>query len=588
MRSRAPLLLLFLSCLLSAQQRPPVVLVNGFQVACDPTATSSGTFGNLQQYLTQDGATVYFFNNCQYPGASIETLGQDFGKYLASLKNLDGSNVTTVDVVAHSMGGLIVRSYLAGKQNTAGLFQPPATPAIRKLVLLATPNFGTPVASLASFLGPQTAEMALGSRFLSDINTWNQDADDLRGVDSLAVAGNAAVYSDGSLTLPNASDGVVSLTSASLAFSPFAPPQRTRVVPYCHTNLSLFPCNGPAIANVTSTSHLPGQIIRSFLGGTTDWTSIGTTPDQDPVLSKYGGSLLEFETAAGSLDASTAGVTFGTPATTLQSGATATFYAEFVPAAAASLHYTTSAGAQTTPFTIPAGGAHASLIKPAPLVYRVQTAAAAVPTLDLAAGSLISIYGSGLSSLTASSSSATLPLQLGNVTVSAGGSDIPLLYVSPTQINAFLPADLSGLVSLEVKNPDGAATLNLLLDPAVPAIFTQDASGAGPAAALHNSSALPVTASNPAAPGEYVQLYCTGLGATHASAGLHVTTLAVQLYLGSPAVPVPVVFSGLAPGFTGLYQVNFQIPTGTPSGSALPLYIVAGARTSNAVTLAVR
>jgi uncharacterized protein (TIGR03437 family) len=591
MRSCATLLFLNSWFLLSAQQRPPVVLVNGFQIACDPTATSAGTFGNLQQYLTQDGAAVYFFNNCQYPGASIETLGQDFGKYLASLKNLDGTAVTTVDVVAHSMGGLIVRSYLSGKQNTAGLFQPPAAPALRKLILLATPNFGTPVASLASFLGPQASEMALGSAFLWDLNTWLQNADDLRGVDSLAVIGNAAIYSNGSLTLQNASDGVVSLTSASLAFSPFAPPERTRIVPYCHTNQSLFPCNGPAIANVNSTSQLPGQIIRSFLAGSTDWASIGATPGQDPVLSRYGGSLLEFETAAGSL-ASASNVTFGTPATAFQSGAAATFYAEFVPAASATLSYSTSAGAQTTPFTIPAGGAHASLIRPSPLVYRVQTAAAAVPTLDLAAGSLISIYGAGLSSLTASSSSATLPLQLGNVTVSAGGNGIPLLYVSPTQINAYLPADLSGLVPLEVKNPGGAMTLNLLLDPAVPAIFTQDASGTGAAAALHNSSEILVTPSNPAAPGEYLQLYCTGLGATHVSGGLDVTTLAAQVFLGSPPVSLPVVFSGLAPGFTGLYQVNFQIPagipTGMPSGSAVPLYVVVGARTSNTVTLAVQ
>jgi uncharacterized protein (TIGR03437 family) len=588
MRFRAPLLLLCSSCLLSAQQRPPVVLVNGFQLSCDPAAASSSTFGNLQQYLTQDGAAVYFFNNCQYPGASLETLGQDFGNYLASLKNLDGSSVTTVDVVAHSMGGLIVRSYLAGKQNTEGLFQPPAAPAIRKLVLLATPNFGALAASLASSLGPQTSEMALGSRFLAGLNTWNQDADDLRGVDAIAVAGNAAVYSNGSLTLPDASDGVVSLTSASLSFSPFAPPARTRVVPYCHTNLSLFPCNGPAIANVTSTTHLPGQIIRSFLAGSTDWTSLGTPSAQDPVLSRYGGSLLEFETASGAPDPTAANVTFGNPPTAFPSGADATFYAEFVPAASASLHYTNSAGPQSTAFTLPAGGARASLIKPAPLVYRVQTAAAALSTLDLAPGSLISIYGAGLSSLTASSSSATLPLQLANVTVSAGGSAIPLLYVSPTQINAYLPASLSGLVPLQVNNPAGTMTLNILLAPAVPAIFTHDASGAGPASALHNSSELPVTASNPAAPGEYIQLYCTGLGASHVSGPLDVTTLEAQVYLGSPAVSAPVSFSGLAPGFTGLYQVNFQIPDGLPPGSAVPLYIVSGARASNTVTLAIR
>ncbi len=588
MRSRT-LFLIFGCCLaLRGQQRPPVVLVNGFQIGCDPTATSSSTFGNLEQYLTQDGAAVYFFNNCQDSGASIETLGQDFGRYLASLKNLDGASVGTVDVVAHSMGGLIVRCYLAGKQNTAGLFQPPSAPAIRKLVLLATPNFGTPIASLAAFLGPQTAEMALGSRFLWDLNSWLQDSDDLRGVDALAVVGDAAIYTNLSLTLPNGSDGVVSVTSASLGFSPFATLQRTRIVPYCHTTLSLFPCNGPAIANVTSTSHLPGQIVSSFLAGTTDWTTIGATPDQDAVLSKYGGSLVEFETAGGVLETSVSRVTFGTPATPFQGGATATSYAEFVPGGSGTLSYTTPSGAQTAPLPVAAVGAHAAIIKPAPVLYRVQSAAAAASTLDLAAGSLISIYGSGLSSLTASSSSATLPLQLAGVTVSAGGSEIPLLYASPTQINAYLPASLSGLVPFEVRNSTGAATLNLLLDSAVPAIFSQDASGTGAAAALHNSSELPVTVSSPAAPGEFVQLYCTGLGATQASGGLDMTTLPVQVFLGAPAAPVPVLFSGLAPGFDGLYQINIQIPQSAPAGPALPLYVVAGSRTSNAVTLAVK
>ncbi len=497
---RALLLASLLGAAASAQ-RPPVVLVNGFQIACDPTASSNGTFGNLEQYLTSDGAAVYFFNNCQDPGASLETLGQDFGKYLAGLKNMDGSPVQTVDVVAHSMGGLIVRCYLAGKQNTAGMFQPPPAPGIRKLVLLASPNFGTPLGSLAAFLVPQASEMALGSRFLWDLDSWNQGADDLRGVDAIAVAGNAAGYTNLSTTLAHASDGVVSLTSASLGFSPFAGAARTRIVPYCHTSLSLFPCNGPSIANVDSPSHLPGQIVRSFLASTADWESIGAAPDGDPVLSRYGGSLVEIETAAGALASGVSGVSFNGAADGYTSGASATFFDEFVPAGAGTLAYTAASGAASAPFVIAAGGARAAIVKPQPLIARIQPAAAAVPTLDLAAGSLISIYGAGLASSTASSSSATLPLQLAGATVLAGATQIPLLYASPTQINAYLPAGLGGLTTLEVENPAGAQTVSILLDPAVPALFSQDASGSGAAAALHNTSELPVTAANPAVPG---------------------------------------------------------------------------------------
>ena len=53
-----------------------------------------------------------------------------------------------MDVVAHSMGGLVLRCYLSGKQNAAGVFQPPAATHVRKAVFLATPHFGTGIASL--------------------------------------------------------------------------------------------------------------------------------------------------------------------------------------------------------------------------------------------------------------------------------------------------------------------------------------------------------------------------------------------------------------------------------------------------------
>jgi triacylglycerol esterase/lipase EstA (alpha/beta hydrolase family) len=57
-----------------------------------------------------------------------------------------GEPVREVDVVAHSMGGLIVRAYLAGKQPN-GTFATPAAPLVRKVVFIGTPHFGTPVAS---------------------------------------------------------------------------------------------------------------------------------------------------------------------------------------------------------------------------------------------------------------------------------------------------------------------------------------------------------------------------------------------------------------------------------------------------------
>jgi uncharacterized protein (TIGR03437 family) len=48
-----------------------------------------------------------------------------------------------------------------------------------------------------------------------------------------------------------------------------------------------------------------------------------------------------------------------------------------------------------------------------------------------------------------------------------------------------------------------------------------------------------------------------------------------------------VTFSGLAPGFAGLYQVNVQIPDGAPAGDAIEVILRVGSQTSNPVTIAV-
>jgi uncharacterized protein (TIGR03437 family) len=47
-------------------------------------------------------------------------------------------------------------------------------------------------------------------------------------------------------------------------------------------------------------------------------------------------------------------------------------------------------------------------------------------------------------------------------------------------------------------------------------------------------------------------------------------------------------FSGLAPGYVGLYQVNVQIPDTAPSGDAVPVILGIGGVTANTVTIAVQ
>ena len=104
-----------------------------------------------------------------------------------------------------------------------------------------------------------------------------------------------------------------------------------------------------------------------------------------------------------------------------------------------------------------------------------------------------------------------------------------------------------------------------------------------------------VDKSNPAPPGSIIQIYCTGLGAVtnqpptgsqSPGSPLAETTTTPAVSIGG--VQATVLFSGLAPGYVGLYQVNALVPKESGVGSAVPVAILMGGATSNTVTIAVR
>jgi uncharacterized protein (TIGR03437 family) len=53
-------------------------------------------------------------------------------------------------------------------------------------------------------------------------------------------------------------------------------------------------------------------------------------------------------------------------------------------------------------------------------------------------------------------------------------------------------------------------------------------------------------------------------------------------------LPAEVSFAGLAPGFTGVYQVNLKIPAGVTPGPQVKLVLLQDGAASNEVTLAVQ
>jgi hypothetical protein len=146
-----------------------VIFLNGYESDCG-SASFKGAFGIADQVLQANGQVSLFFNYCTVPGQpTIEDMGAAFGAFLSGLRYEDGQPVDLVDSVAHSMGGLIVRSYLSGKGSTAGVFNPPAVTHLRKIVFVATPHFGTGVTTGLPFSNAQLDQLTSGSCFLFDL-----------------------------------------------------------------------------------------------------------------------------------------------------------------------------------------------------------------------------------------------------------------------------------------------------------------------------------------------------------------------------------------------------------------------------------
>jgi len=180
------------------------------------------------------------------------------------------------------------------------------------------------------------------------------------------------------------------------------------------------------------------------------------------------------------------------------------------------------------------------------------------------------------------------------------GEAAPLLYVSPGQINFQMPyrtlAETQATVVV-VANNVSAAPLTVQLLAAAPAIFTLNSNGTGQGAILYGATfvapanSVPGQASQPVPVGYPVSIYCTGLGAETAVSNngfqsYNLQTAYPTVTIGG--VPATVQFSGLSSQYVGLYQVNVTVPTGAPSGNAVPVVMTLNGVSSNTVTMAIQ
>jgi len=219
----------------------------------------------------------------------------------------------------------------------------------------------------------------------------------------------------------------------------------------------------------------------------------------------------------------------------------------------------------------------------------------------VAPGSIASVYGAGLALVPQSAGQVPLPKSLGGAVFTVGTAPAAFFYASPSQLNVQIPWEATpgtAVATSTVGSSTSSTPVNVV--PFAPGIYTtaQSGSGQGIIVGPTNGMAAPVGAfpgSQPVRSGDFITIYCTGLGAvvnqpaTGAVASatpLPQTTTPASATIGG--LPANVIYAGLTPGGVGLYQVNAQVPAGTASGSAVPVVISIGGTVSNTVTIAVQ
>jgi len=240
----------------------------------------------------------------------------------------------------------------------------------------------------------------------------------------------------------------------------------------------------------------------------------------------------------------------------------------------------------------------------------VNNASFARNPAPMAAGSIAAIFGSNLndgSQLPSSQfgSDGKLVTTLGGASVTINGIAAPLFYSFPSQLGVQIPYEVAGQTTASVVvtvagQPSTPRTI--FLDFTAPGIFTLNQQGTGQGAILIANSdilvapvgAIPGRTSRPARRGEIITIFCTGLGAvsptlaTGAPAGASQTpTPATVTIDGITLPPDAVLYSGTAPGFVGLYQINAVVPDGSRLADDVALTVSLGGKTSNTATIAV-
>jgi uncharacterized repeat protein (TIGR03803 family) len=254
----------------------PVLLVHGWNG--DPSS-----FGQMEAFLENDGwqERVFAFDYSTENNLTIEELAAQLAARVEEIRGVTQSD--KIDIVAHSMGGLITRAWVAGlatPPHGSGLVLTPYTGQVRRLVTIATPHYGAAGASwevlcrLEKCRRTQMGQLEFGSTFIWKLHdAWAELT-----TEKPAMFFIAGTQGDGDKECngEGCNDGIVEISSAVLEYTD---PSAVRYVPYPHASMlgvALF----RGIADIHEKAHPTYRIVHSYLmtGAAVDQSALGYIP----------------------------------------------------------------------------------------------------------------------------------------------------------------------------------------------------------------------------------------------------------------------------------------------------------------------
>ena len=209
---------------------------------------------------------------------------------------------------------------------------------------------------------------------------------------------------------------------------------------------------------------------------------------------------------------------------------------------------------------------------------------------SVAPDSLAATFGTQLSTTTAAANSLPLPLTLAGVTVMVNNLSAPLLYVSPTQINYQIPAnvDPGTAVVKVIRGGTEIANGTVTIESVSPSIFTVKADGKGVPAAqttINGTTFLPVANADGTARAisvgttaqpNFLVLYGTGLRRRSSMTNVRVLIGGVQ---------AEVSFLGAHSRLVGVDQMNIKLPQTLRGRGNVDVAVIIDGKMANTVTI---